>query len=419
MDWEKFKNMNANEILESIMSSGKGEEYLTPENALKLISFGVPYNELFKLIRNSNNLEKYKPVSSSEENFVATLDSLCDGTSEEYTKDEYNETLMMLLIIGSGNLVSYLNKEMVEKFQLNRNVLVAVVAQTGLLDELITSKKLQELDIGDSESIAEIIELSRDFDKYITPEKMKAYGIEAHKIAELATMANRAKDFLQYDIFMDLGLNTLLNSSILVDLIVSTGNIGEYLSLENIKKYKFDNYIIQYCIENVQEQNWIDKKESEHFLDSNDALRLGLSSFAFTEYIRQSGNYNKYLTPEVASRFELEDTDIARLAIEANRVEEFLKHETIDKFRLNNGSGLGLANLILESGHLEEYLTVEKFQELGGFDKKALHILFSGLTEEALKKYLFDSQKRNLEESANTEFEINFSFLNLLKAKRY
>ena len=95
-------------------------------------------------------------------------------------------------------------------------------------------------------------------------------------------------------------------------------------------------------------------------LDLNTAIYLkefGFSSSDIADLIKETGKIEEYLVPEKVKELGLSQDDIVDLIKAAGNVEKYLTTENVHKYELYS---MNVVELIEETGKIEEYLTPEK-----------------------------------------------------------
>lgn len=270
-------------------------------------------------------------------------------------------------ILQSGRVEDYLNEETIAKFEqigFKRSFFWPIIIEAGLAEKFLTV-----------ENFLKLCEL-----------RFPVQGIA--KIILASNEQERFKfDWMTKDNFEETLRHVDNYSDLLIYIIKGNGLINEFLNVESIRKYNLNEDGIADLIRQTG--------DIEKWLDSPEILQFGMDEFCFRDLIVASGNYDKYLTAKQCRKYGLSESRISDLAIKSGRVEEFLKPEVMKEYGLTRGLGDGITDLILHNGNVLEYLTLEKFIELGGFSHINIERLIKRLPKDIREKFLFDYQIQN------------------------
>ena len=221
----------------------------------------------------------------------------CDEVYERLDEYKTNPTIYR-------NAIEYINKRL-------RKLITVLDEQT--IEKYLTPQKIDEYKFRSYVGRDMLLMLSPEkIDEYLTPENYEAFGfISEELIAFLRRMGEEIskKYFFGSQNFNNLKSGLYYNSSVLniSNVIKSMGNekIKEYLTLENIRKFKLNAKGITSLI------NTLGKDEKSIYKFQNQER----DSFSVANIIKaeQPNNIEDYLTVKAVEIYKLNDSDINNL----------------------------------------------------------------------------------------------------------
>ena len=362
-------NLENEQIIELIKATGNVDEYLTSQ---RLFDFGWLYEEegiIVELIKATGHIEEYLTVEKLDE--LGLL-------NDEYIAE---------LIKATGNVEKYLfDGQDINDPELKLSV-ANIIKATGYVEDYLTAEIIEELGIWDDDTIANLIKATGNVENYLTEEKLDELGIlyNTSAIVDLIKTTGNVENYLTEEKLDELGIS--YNTSAIVDLIKTTGDIEKYLTAEKIEKLGllYDRATITELIKatgDIEKYLTVEKlKELELLQDKKVIVKL----------IKATGNVEKYLTPEKVNEFGLLDNNaIVELIKSTDNPEKYLlAGQDINDPKLE----LNIVNIIKVTGNVEKYLTPEKVNEFGLLDNNAIIELIK-LTNNP-EKYLLAGQDIN------------------------
>lgn len=221
----------------------------------------------------------------------------CDEVYERLDEYKTNPTIYR-------NAIEYINKRL-------RKLITVLDEQT--IEKYLTPQKIDEYKFRSYVGRDMFLMLSPEkIDEYLTPENYEAFGfISEELIAFLGRMGEEIskKYFFDSQNFNNLKSGLYYNSSVLniSNVIKSMGNekIKEYLTLENIRKFKLNAKGITSLI------NTLGKDErSIYFFENQERDSFSVANIIKAE---QPNNIEDYLTVKAVEIYKLNDSDINNL----------------------------------------------------------------------------------------------------------
>ena len=221
----------------------------------------------------------------------------CDEVYERLDEYKTNPTIYR-------NAIEYINKRL-------RKLITVLDEQT--IEKYLTPQKIDEYKFRSYVGRDMFLMLSPEkIDEYLTPENYEAFGfISEELIAFLRRMGEEIskKYFFDSQNFNNLKSGLYYNSSVLniSNVIKSMGNekIKEYLTLENIRKFKLNAKGITSLI------NTLGKDErSIYFFENQERDSFSVANIIKAE---QPNNIEDYLTVKAVEIYKLNDSDINNL----------------------------------------------------------------------------------------------------------
>ena len=250
---------------------------------------------------------------------------------------EIDKDIIAKLIKSTGEIEKYLTKEMIKKGRLDSNTIEQLIVATGKINEYLTSGRINEF-------IPSIIEQLEDMEMRFDNPNLKDYGLQTKNIANLIIKTGEIEKYLTLETKGMLGLSTYD----VTRLIEHTGKIEKYLTLDTIRMFGLDSADVRTLIERTGEiEKYLTPEKIEMFgLDRSDVIRL----------IVETGEIEKYLTPEKLEMYGLKSSDVIKLIEETGEIEKYLTPERLEMFGLDS---FYVGRLIEETGKIEKYLTPE------------------------------------------------------------
>ena len=316
---DRFFNMELLEMYgirtyELIIASGEQDKYLSLD---KIVETDLSNYDVYNIIESTNVPEKY----------------LIPGTKFDS--------------VYGFNIKSLKNKEGIEKY--------------------LNKRFLTYYNIRDEKSIIELIELTRDIDKYLTIDTITEFELS------------------------DKGIDYLVRRTKMPERFLLPGQ-----ELNNETKFNIANIIITEDKENVKK--YITKENFEKY-------KIYRNSDAIVSLIKSTGNIDEYLIPERVKELNL---PVYELIKESPNPSKYLfPGQGLGEFKY----GYGIENIIYATGkeNIDKYLTLEYVQGLS--NEKITRLV---LSMDNYKKYLFPKQQ----DEKFTMFNCWYAHLNEIERKR-
>ena len=316
---DKLKELqldNNSVITSLIYATGHPAEYLTKENIEK---YGLSHYDIYQLAIVSENV---KDILTPEIKDILHVSNF----------------IIEIEVFLKRNNLKDLTPQIIKEFGLGVGSINEILKHNGKqLCNVFSDEELLACGF-DEDGLARIIESSGNIKKYLTPRIIS--NLKGKDLAELIKKTGTpiedyfSPEIIKKNIFSDKQLDDIIRGSllgqkkvnVLLNLVTARGSqIGEYLTLENIKKYEL-------------------RKEE------------------IIELIKATGKIEDYLTQEKVKEYGLQGNDITELIKATGKIEDYLKQEKIDEYSLKREN---VAELIKATGKIEDYLKQEKIDKYG------------------------------------------------------
>ena len=405
---KKLKEMKVNlsQLGELIKKAGESITYvedLEMEKLSNLLEYSIGEEEfsnydvedtsnfMVDLINDTGKAEEYLKNKEMMKNGFAAYIILAVGKSEEYMTPEKLTELglehecdaITELIRATNNPEKYLfeGQDIHDRFNITN-----IIKGTGKIEEYLTPEKLLNLGLSDNynDEITELIRATNNPERYLF-EGQDINDPNLHlNMANIIKVTNNPERYLFEG--QDINdPNLQLNNA---NIIKGTGKIEEYLTPEKLRKIG-----LQYDDDGITKLIKATNNPERYLFEGQDINDPNLQ-LNNANIIKGTGKIEEYLTPEKLRKIGLQydDDGITKLIKATNNPERYLfEGQDINdpNLQLNN------ANIIKGTGKIEEYLTLEKLDELGLKDNDDTTITKLIRATQNPEKYLFEWQNIN------------------------